>query len=117
MAPYTQRSAAPAPQDPISNGTPTQPTADAESGDVTVNKKKQKRRQKQAARLAAEQPSNAGPQSSLNGHSHSPGVVYEQNATQPRIPSNEADYGFSDVDDPYDPQPGSGPYYSDEDNH
>ncbi|MCJ1473750.1 Stress response protein nst1 [Lambiella insularis] len=106
MAPSTQRSAAVAPQDPITNGTSTQPTPGTESGDVIVNRKKQKRRQKQAARLAAGQPTNAGP--------HSSGL-YEQNAAKPQISSNGAEYGFSDVDDLYDPGHGTDLYDNDED--
>ena len=104
----------------------SQPAADnlgANSGDGTasgVNRKKQKRRQKQAARLAAGQAHPAGPNSTLtfagNGisthHDHLPGLA----AAGSQIQANGYDYGASDYDNPEQYEPGEGEdlYYTDD---
>ena len=118
MAPTTQRSAIPAPQNPTSNGTANPPLAGASSNDGTVNRKKQKRRQKQAARLAAEEPSRAG-SGSIQGYAeigHEPGrgALYDYPSTKACPPTNGVDYGPSDLDDQYEPQEDEDLYYSDE---
>ncbi|MCJ1391313.1 Stress response protein nst1 [Xylographa bjoerkii] len=115
MAPSSQRATPPAPQNQILNGTSVQTLAGGETGDVAVNRKKQKRRQKQAARLAAEQPSKAGAQPSNNGHVHSPYVGHQYSDSQPRAPVNGIGYGPSDMEDTYDPRDGDDLYYTDED--
>ena len=119
MAPTTQRAAPPAPQDQTANGIPTVPASGAATGEVIVNRKKQKRRQKQAARLAAEQPSEAGLGSSAghapNGHVLSSHTGYDQLVAQPRGSVDGTGYGHSDIDDPYEPRDGEDLYYSDED--
>jgi len=119
MAPTTQRAAPPAPQDQTTNGTSAMPTSGAGTAEVTVNKKKQKRRQKQAARLAAENPAKVELEAlsghAANGHVSSTHVGYEQSATQSRGPVNGTGYGHSDVDDLYEPREGEELYYSDED--
>ena len=118
MAPSTQRAAPPAPQDQTSNGAPAVSANGASTGEVTVNRKKQKRRQKQAARLAAEQPPNASPGLSAghvpNGHVSSSHTEYDQSA-QSRGSVNGTSYGHSDIDDPYEPREGEILYYSEED--
>ena len=115
MAPSTQRATPPTPQNQTLNGTSTQHPVGGEAGDVGVNKKKQKRRQKQAARLAAEQPLQAGAQPSKNGHIHNPHIGYEYTDSQPRVPANGAGYGTSDMEDTYDPRDANDLYYTDED--
>ena len=115
MAPSTQRATPPTPQNQTLNGTSTQIPAGGEAGDVGVNKKKQKRRQKQAARLAAEQPLKAGAQSPKNGHIHSPHIEYDYSDSQPRVPANGVGYGPSDMEDTYDPRDANDLYYTDED--
>ena len=118
MAPTTQRPAASGPQKHTSNGTESAPLAGANSNDATVNRKKQKRRQKQAARLAAEQPSTARSVSTQgkagNGHEPDRGSLYDHSNTKVCSPSNGVDYGPSDPDDQYEPQEGGDMYYSED---
>lgn len=84
-----------------------------------MNRKKQKRRQKQAARLAAEQPAIAGlgPSSghAANGHVSSTHAGYEQSTIQARGPVNGTGHGHPDIDDLYEPREGEDLDYSDED--
>ena len=114
MAPSTQRATPPAPNQTL-NGTSTPNQAGGEAGDVGVNKKKQKRRQKQAARLAAEQPLKVEAQPSKHGHVHNPHIGYEYSDSQLRVPVNGAGYGPSDMEDTYDPRDTNDIYYTDED--
>ena len=104
----------------------SQPPADnpgTTSGDGTVagvNRKKQKRRQKQAARLAAEQAQPTGPNSiqafagngSSTHHDHLPRIAAAGSQIQP----NGYDHGASDYDDPEQYEPGEGEdlYYTDD---
>ena len=119
MAPTTQRPAPSVPQDQITNGMPADSSTASGAGDVTVNRKKQKRRQKQAARLAAEQPVRADLRTSQghthNGHIPSSLNVYKQSGMQSRGLVNGESYGTQDIDDPYEPRDGEELYYSDED--
>ena len=95
----------------------------ANSGDGTVsgvNKKKQKRRQKQAARLAAEQAQPAGPNSTQAFAGNGNGTHHEQplglSAAGAKIPANGYDFGASDYGDPEQYEPGEGEdlYYTDD---
>ena len=114
MAP-TQRAPSPSPQNQALNGVSVPALAGGETGEVAVNRKKQKRRQKQAARLAAEQPLKAGFQPSKNGHIHSPHTGHEYSDSQPRASANGVGYGPSDTEDAYDARNGDDLYYTDED--
>ena len=107
-------------QPKLVNGTPT----DQNNREVpAVNRKKQKRREKQAARLAAAETQNLDP--SLD---HTKGYVnnsetpyqnleYSMSATQAQMNVNGYDYGVSDYEDPdlYEPGEGEDLYYTDED--
>jgi hypothetical protein len=89
----------------------------------TVNRKKQKRREKQAARLAAAEPQNSTPvldrSQGYVDASDTPyrDLDYAMSATQAQINANGYDYGVSDYDDPdqYEPGEGEDLYYTDED--
>lgn len=97
----------------------------AEDGAPTVNRKKQKRREKQAARLAATEPQN--PASNFRqGQTYSEPMPrelkdheleYAISTTQAQYNTNGYDYGVSDYDDPdqYEPEEGEDLYYTDED--
>lgn len=87
------------------------------AGDGMFNRKKQKRRQKQAARLAAEVPSrteSGSTQEHADNEPHNP-EVYRFSAARPHAQSNGIDYGPSDGDDQYEPPEGDDQQYSDED--
>ena len=102
------------------NGTEVEQTG---VGAPAVNRKKQKRREKQAARLAAAEPQN--PASVLDqgqGYvdaSDTPyqGLNYAMSATQAQMNANGYDYGVSDYEEPdqYEPGEGEDLYYTDED--
>lgn len=103
-----------------SNGSKPGPT---DSVAPTVNRKKQKRREKQAARLAAAESQNetatlAQSQGYVDG-SDTPyrDLDYAMSATQAQINANGYDYGVSDYDDAdqYEPGEGEDLYYTDED--
>lgn len=90
-----------------------------ESGAPGVNKKKQKRRQKQAARLAAELPTPRK-SSSPRDHSKENDVTYQDNHTRSevraRVQANGYDYGALEYDDPgqYEPAEGEDLYFTDD---
>ena len=115
MAPTTQRPAPSVSQDQKTNGMPANSSIASGAGDVTVNRKKQKRRQKQAARLAAEQPVRMAQGHTHNGHIPSSLNMYEQPGMQPQGLVNGEDYVPQDIDDPYEPRDGEDLCYSDED--
>ena len=85
-----------------------------------VNRKKQKRRQKQAARLAAEQTQPTGPNPPQafagNGNTTHQDHLIGMSASQAQVQSNGYDYGASDLDDPdqYEPGEGEDLYYTDD---
>jgi hypothetical protein len=85
-----------------------------------VNRKKQKRREKQAARLAAEQAQPPGSKSAQafagNGGSTHPQPPHGISAGQAQVQANGYDYGASDYDDPdqYEPGEGGDLYYADD---
>ena len=88
-----------------------------------VNRKKQKRRQKQAARLAAEQPS-AAPSTSNQAYIDANANTYEKSeypmstkqARMAKFDANGYGYGPSEYDDPeYEPGEGEDLYYTDDD--
>ena len=84
-----------------------------------MNRKKQKRRQKQAARLAAEQPSRTG-SGSTQANLENGAVSVQNTAYKPSIPpvsalSNGIDYDASDPDDAYELREGDELYFSDGD--
>ena len=89
----------------------------------TVNRKKQKRRQKQAARLAAAEqtfPAAAGGQSQAYVDARDASYhdsAYARATTQMQRSTNGYDYGVSDYEDPdqYEPGEGEDLYYTDED--
>lgn len=86
-----------------------------------MNRKKQKRRQKQAAKLAAEQAlSTEAPtfrSQNENGHLHAH-TTYEQGGSMHSHDAESIEYDPSDTEDPYEPQDGEELFYSeDEDNH
>lgn len=116
MAPVAQNL-----QPAISRSVGNNPGANAVDGTTSgVNRKKQKRREKQAARLAAEQVQPIGPKSAQafagnggNTHQHPlPGI----SAAQAQVQANGYDYGASDYDDPnqYEPREGEDLYYTDD---
>lgn len=114
MAPTTQRSAATsAPQNQANKSVTPQlaPVAITEDG-IAVNRKKQKRREKQAARLAVEESSKLG--HTLNGHG-SPHPSYDRPNSQAQASVNGLDYGVSDAEDLYGSRGPGDLYYSDED--
>ena len=88
-----------------------------------VNRKKQKRRQKQAARLAAEQPSAARPTSgqayvdaNANAYEKSEYPMSTKQAQVAQFDANGYGYGPSEYDDPeYEPGEGEDLYYTDDD--
>lgn len=90
-----------------------------ESGTPGVNKKKQKRRQKQAARLAAEQPvpKNSTPP---RDHGKENNIAYPENHrisdARARVQANGFDYGALEYDDPgqYEPAEGEDLYFTDD---
>lgn len=83
-----------------------------------VNKKKQKRRQKQAARLAAEKPtSESNVSQEVNGRDVQYDTAsYESTEARGRGQSNGYDYGASDYEDPeqYEPAEGEDLYFTDD---
>ena len=89
----------------------------------TVNRKKQKRRQKQAARLAAEQPSTTGPNpsrayidASVTAYKDLEYALSATKAQMARVKANGYGYGHPGYDDPeYEPGEGEDLYYTDED--
>lgn len=91
----------------------------AENAATSVNKKKQKRRQKQAARLAAEQTqstqSNATQEFAKKGDIAYQ-EVYDVSAARSRVEENGFDLETSDYDDPeqYEPVEGEDSYYTDD---
>ncbi len=114
-------SMAPAAQNPRpTNSQPVADNPDTNSGDGTassVNRKKQKRRQKQAARLATEQSQPGSAQTfagngSNTHHDHPRGI----SAAQSQVQANGYDYGASDYEDPEQYEPGEGEdlYYTDD---
>ena len=117
MAPTSQRPATvPPPLKQATNGTPEISSVAASSGDVTVNRKKQKRRQKQAARLAAEQPSRTGSGSTQsyaeNGQEPAQGALFNHGSTRLDAQIEALD---SDVEEQYEPQ--NGVFYDSEEDH
>ena len=93
----------------------------AEDGTASsVNRKKQKRRQKQAARLAAEQVQSIGPNAAQGFIGHG-GSIHQDHlhgisTAQSKARANGYDYGASDYDDPghYEPGEGEDLYYTDD---
>ncbi|KAL8838864.1 MAG: hypothetical protein Q9205_000292 [Flavoplaca limonia] len=84
----------------------------------SVNRKKQKRREKQAARIAAEQKSSAAPRATQSAAND----TYQQFAyglAEPPAALNGFDYGGSEYDDAgqYEPAEGEDLYYTDDDGH
>lgn len=83
-----------------------------------VNKKKQKRRQKQAARLAAEKPpSDSNISQGVNGRENPyQNASYERTEPGGRGQANGYDYGASDYEDPeqYEPAEGEDLYFTDD---
>ena len=97
----------PAAQKQTINGTAAPPVSASNSGEPTVNRKKQKRRQKLAARLAAEQSADSQGQT-LNGHG-----AYEQSAPKPRAGIiDDLDYEASDLEETYESREGQDRFYS-----
>lgn len=92
----------------------------ADSSNPTINRKKQKRRQKQAARLAAEQQLNPNTRAEMdyvdNGHApyNSNGHIHESSKDQ--TSQDGFGYGDPDFDDPgqYEPAEGEDLYYTDD---
>ncbi|KAL8733268.1 MAG: hypothetical protein Q9181_003663 [Wetmoreana brouardii] len=100
---------------PSQNGVPTDPPSNPAP---TVNRKKQKRREKQAARAAAEQKMSVESrvaQPATNGAY--PDFAYGLAEPPPTL--NGFDYGASDYEgaDQYEPAEGEDLYYTDEDGH
>lgn len=90
------------------NGQMPAPTANTNGAAPTVNRKKQKRRQKQAAKLAAEQPAN--PQ--LNGAQSTGDVKRQMQELEARFREHGLDEHYEE-NGQFDPAEGD-PYYSDE---
>lgn len=96
------------------------PTNEADSSGPAVNRKKQKRRQKQAARLAAEQPLTTGSSSNqayidANAIAYND-VEYALSTTQAHAAQvNTNGYGYEYDDPEYEPGEGEDQFYSDED--
>ena len=112
--PNSQRPSAPK---HFTNGTGPPPVND---GEPTINKKKQKRRQKLAARLAAEQStltsSSDAHDQIPNGHPSSLHKAYEQSTPKPRAGTIDSlDYEPSDLDENYESREGDDRFYSEED--
>lgn len=90
-----------------------------ENGAVNVNKKKQKRRQKQAARLAAEQPRSAqlsSTQEFVKNEDTAFREAYDISASFSGVQGNNFDHNTSDYEDPehYEPIEGDDSYYTDD---
>ena len=90
----------------------TQESLDYAPGSSGVNKKKQKRRQKEAARKAAEQHTMTGSQLAQGfanvADSAYQNIVKEMAAVQAREQANGFNYGGSDYDDPEQYEPDDG---------
>ena len=91
----------------------------AENGSTGVNKKKQKRRQKQAARLASEHIQSTQPIStpeSARKEDIAYQEVYDISAARSRVQENGFHNETSDYDDPdqYEPVEGEDSYYTDD---
>ena len=99
----------------VSQGQDTNTVNSPEYGTTGVNKKKQKRRQKQAARLAAEQP-----QPTLSNPAKKADPVHEQaydgSAVRSKVKENGFSHETSDYDDAeqYEPIDGEDSYYTDD---
>jgi hypothetical protein len=78
-----------------------------------VNKKKQKRRQKQAARLAAEQTSQTVPGSLATNAPN--GTTHQKSGSQAQTTVNGIGHSHHDHSEQYESQGGDDLYYSDED--
>lgn len=91
------------------NGQIPTPPADANGAVPGVNRKKQKRRQKQAARLAAEQPAS----SQSNGAQSAVDVKRQMQELEAKFREHGLDEQY-DKNGQFDPAEGD-PYYSDED--
>ena len=106
--------------EPLVNGIAENGT---ENSAPAVNRKKQKRRQKQAARLAAEQPSAARPTSNqayvdanANAYEKREYPMSTKQAQMAQFDANGYGYGPSEYDDPdYEPGEGEDLYYTDDD--
>ena len=79
---------------------------------IAVNRKKQKRREKQAARLAAEQASKLP--LAMNGHIHPAHQHHDRSQSQDHAILNGLDFGAFEADDLYRPAGEEEFYYSDE---
>lgn len=95
----------------VSAGSSTAPTH-------TVNRKKQKRREKQAARLVAEQQLAAESRAAQSA-AKPPYKDFAYGLNEPPAAINGYDYGASDYDDAdqYEPAEGEDLYYTDDDGH
>ena len=107
------------PPDGLQTGTGTASTDGTDNAGPTVNRKKQKRRLKQAARLAAEKPETSGSSSNQayvdsNAAAYN-GTEYALRATQThsaQISANGYDYDYDEAE--YEPEEGEDQFYSDE---
>ena len=107
------------PADGLRTETGTVSTDGTENAGPTVNRKKQKRRLKQAARLAAEKPSTIGSSSNqayvdsnaaaYNGTGYAPPATQAHSA---QVSANGYDYEYDDAE--YEPEEGEDQFYSDE---
>ncbi|KAL8947052.1 MAG: hypothetical protein Q9222_006623 [Ikaeria aurantiellina] len=114
------KSPSPEPPQPLHNTQqPTNglPTTNPSAAAPSVNRKKQKRREKQAARVAAEQGMSAGSGPGLPAASNQyPDYAYGLAGRPATL--NGYDHGASVYDeDPYEPVEGEDLYYTDEDGH
>ena len=108
-------------QKPMPNGTAAAPNIPA-GGEPAVNRKKQKKRQKQAARLATEQsasPSGSEAKAHLhlqNGETTHLSAARDTNDPTPDPPAT-ADYLSAGYDDTYESRDGEDMFYSEDDSH